>query len=148
MKRIWTLTGSVAAVIVMASLIVVFWPSGDPLAGVETVAVRSPNWQEAPQGEIIRGAFIDGLRVTLGDKNITIVGNVNEADAVLVIKEIKLDKIEVLIHEGGVKGKVSATCVLTDLTTGEEWIMDFYLTLENGKVEGKLTTRKFWQFWK
>ncbi len=148
MNNKWAWVGSAVAVVAIAALIVVFWPSGDPLAGVETIAVESIDWREAPQGEIIQGPFLNGLKIILGDKNITIVGNVDEADAVLVIKEIKLDKIEVLINEGGIKGKASATCVLTDLKTDEETILDFYLTIENGTVEAKLVPRKLWQFWK
>ena len=148
MNNRWTWVGGAVAVIVIAALIVVLWPSGDPLAGVETIAVESLDWREAPQGEIIQGPFFNGLKVILRDRNITIVGNVDEADAVLVIKEIKLDRIEVLINEGGVKGKASATCVLTDVETGEEAILDFYLTVENGTVEAKLVPRRFWQVWK
>ncbi len=148
MSNKWTWVGSAVAVVAIAALIVVFWPSGDPLAGVETIAVESLDWRETPQEEIIQGPFFNGLKIILGNRNITIVGNVDEADAVLMIKEIKVETIEVLINEGGVKGKASATCVLTDIETGEEWIMDFYLTLENGEVEGKLVNRKFWQFWK
>jgi len=148
MNNKWTWAGGTVAVVAIAALIVVFWPSGDPLAGVETIAVESLDWRESPQGEIIQGPFFDGLKVILGNRNITIVGNVDEADAVLVIKEIKLGKIEVLINEGGVKGKASATCVLTDIDTGEEAILDFYLAIENGTVEAKLVPRRFWQVWK
>lgn len=136
------------AVLVIAVLAVVFWPTEDPFAGVKMVAIESPNWGESPRGEIIRGPFTDGLEITLGEKNITIVGNLEEADARLAIRDLRLGKIELLIEGGRVKGKASATCILTNLKNGEEYIMDFYLTLENGEVEARLVTRKFWQFWK
>ncbi len=148
MNNKWAWVGGTVAVVVIAALIVVFWPSGDPLAGVETIAVESLDWQEASQGEIIQGAFFSGLNVVLESRNIAIVGNVDEADAVLAIKEIKLDAIQVLIYEDGVKGRASATCVLTDLETGEEAIFDFYLKIGNRTVEAKLVPRKLWQFWK
>ncbi len=136
------------AVIAIAILIVVFWPTGDPLAGVETVAIQSPNWGEEPQGDVIQGPFIDGLQVTLGEKNITIVGSIDEADAILAVRDIKVGRIEVLIQEGRVRGKVSATCTLTDLRSGQERLMDFYLNLEDGTIEAELVARKFWQVWK
>lgn len=148
MGRKWTITGSVVAVIAIAVLVIVLWPTGDPLAGVETVAIQSPNWGEEPQGEIIRGPFIDGLEVTLGEKNITIVGTAAEADAILAIKEIEVGRIEVLIQEGSVRGRVTAVCTLVDLQTSKEHVMDFHLTLEDGTIEADLVARKFWQVWK
>jgi len=148
MGKKWTITGSVVAVIAIAVLIIVFWPTDDPLAGVEKVAIQSPNWGEEPQGEIIQGPFIDGLEVTLGEKNITIVGTDAEADAILAIKEIEVGRIEVLIQEGSIRGRVTAVCTLVDLQTGKERVMDFHLTLEDGTVEADLVARKFWQVWK
>jgi len=148
MGRKWTITGSVVAVIAIAVLVIVFWPTGDPLAGVETVAIQSPNWGEEPQGEIIQGPFIDGLEVTLGEKDITIVGTAAEADAILAIKEIEVGRIEVLIQEGSIRGRVTAVCTLVDLQTGREHVMDFHLTLEDGTIEADLVARKFWQVWK
>ena len=148
MRGKWAITGSVVAIFAVAVLIVVFWPTGDPLAGVETVAIQSPNWGAEPQGEIIRGPFIDGLEVTLGEKDITIVGTVAEADAILAINEIEVGRIEVLIQAGSVRGRVNAVCTLVDLQTGKEHLMDFRLTLEDGTVEADLVARKFWQVWK
>ncbi len=77
MKRNWRFVILAGAVVAIAILVVVFWPAGDPLAGVETVALKSPNFEEAPQGEIIQGPFIEGLELTLGEKRITIVGSVD-----------------------------------------------------------------------
>ena len=148
MSSKWTRVGGAIAVGAVAAVIVVFWPGGDRLAGVETIAVESFDRREAPPGEIIQGAFCSGLNVVLESRNIAIVVDVDEADAILVIKEIKLDKIEVLINEGGVKGRARATCVLIDLKAGEETVLDFYLTVENGTVEAKLVPRRFWQVWK
>jgi len=146
MRKGWAV--AVPAVLAIAILAVVFWPTGDPFAGVEAVAIQSPDWGEAPQGELIRGPFIEGLKITLGEKNITIVGNLGEADAVLVVKEIELGKLEVLIAEGQIRGQLSATCILKNLKTGEEYLMDFYLTLEDGELKARLVARKFWEFWR
>lgn len=146
MKSTWI--PAVLAVVIAAILVVILWPTGDPFAGVETVAIQGPDWGRSSQDELLRGPFIEGLEITLDEKNIKIVGNVNEADAVLAIRDLKLGKIELTIESGKVRGRASATCVLTNLKTNEEYVMDFYLTLENGKLEARLETRKFWQFWK
>ena len=150
MKRNWRFVVLGGAAVAIVILVVVFWPAWDPLAGVETVALKSPNFEEAPQGEIIQGPFIEGLELTLGEKRITIVGSVDEADAVLEITDIaiNLGDIEIRIGESGISGKASAVCTLTDLRTGEEHIMDFYLTLKNGTVQARLVVRRFWEFWK
>ena len=145
-KRRWMV--AIPAVLVIAVLAVVLWPTGDPFAGVERVAIEAPDWGETPRGELVQGPFIEGLKITLGERNITIVGDLGEADAVLAIKEVKLVKLEVLIAEGEIRGRLSATCILRNLKTGEEYLMDFYLTLENSRVEAKLVTRKFWEFWR
>lgn len=146
MKSRWML--GILAVVAVAVLVVVLWPTGDPFAGVETVAIQGPDWGNSPQDELIHGPFIEGLEITLREKNIRIVGNVNEADAVLAIRDLKLGKIELTIEGGKVRGRASATCVLTNLKTDEEYLMDLYLTLEDGKLEARLETRKLWQFWK
>lgn len=148
MKRRFALTGSAVAIVAIGIAVVLLWPAGDPLAGVETVAVQGPNWGDSPQRGVIEGPFLRGLEVTLGDKRITIVGRADEADAILAIKEVKLGRIEVLIQGGEIRGRASATCTLTDLRTGEEHVMDFYLTLEKGSVEARLVARRFWQVWK
>ncbi|MCR4403991.1 MAG: hypothetical protein NUW06_01620 [Candidatus Acetothermia bacterium] len=146
MKSRWVL--GIPAVVAVAVLVVVLWPTGDPFAGVETVAIQGPDWGRSAQDELIQGPFIEGLEITLDEKNIRIVGNVNEADAVLAIRDLKLGKIELTIEGGQVRGRASATCVLKNLKTNEEYLLDFYLTLEDSRLEARLETRKFWQFWK
>lgn len=146
--RRWTVLGSVVAVLVIGILVVVLWPSGDPLAGVETVAIQGPDWGQTPQGAIVQGPFLHGLEITLQDHKITIVGQRDQADAVLVVKDVRLGRIELVIGQDGFKGRASASCTLTDLRTGRERRMDFYLTVENGTVEARLVPQKFWQVWK
>lgn len=146
MRSRWIL--GALAVGAIAILVVVLWPTGDPFAGVEAVAIQGPDWGRSPQGELLRGPLLEGLELTLDEKRIRIVGDVNEADAVLAIKEIKAGRIELAFEAGQVRGRASATCVLTNLKTNEEYLMDFYLTLEGGKLEARLVTRRFWEFWK
>ncbi|MGQ9478038.1 MAG: hypothetical protein ACUVRH_06080, partial [Candidatus Bipolaricaulia bacterium] len=136
------------AVLAAAILVVILWPTGDPFAGVETVAIQGPDWGKAPQDEMIHGPLIAGLEITLDERKIRIVGDPTQADAVLAIKEIKVGKIEVSLEGGKVQGRASATCVLTNLKDGREYIMDFYLTLEEGRLEARLVARRSWEFWK
>jgi hypothetical protein len=145
MRSRWVL---VALAVAVAAIAVFFWPTGDPFAGVETVAIQEPDWGSSPQGQVLRGPFLEGLRLTLDGKHIRIVGDASQADAVLAIKDFKLKRIELAIEGGKIQGQASATCILTNLTTHEEYLMDFYLTLQNGKIEARLETRKAWQFWK
>ncbi len=144
----WTVFGSVLAIVVIALLVVVFWPTKDPLAGVETVAVQGPDWGSTPQGGVIETPFLHGLEVTLSDKHITIVGQKDQADALLVVDEVKLGRIELVIAGGEFKGSLSATCTLTDLRSGLKHRMAFSLTLRNGVLEARLVPQKFWQIWK
>jgi len=146
--RRWTVFGSVLAVVVIALLVVVFWPSKDPLAGVQTVAVQNPDWSKTPQGGIIETPFLHGLEITLSNKHITIVGRQDQADALLVVDEIKLGRIELVLQGGEFKGSLSATCTLTDLRSGQKHRMAFSLTLRNGVVEARLIPQRFWQIWR
>lgn len=146
MKGRWVLVTLV--VVIVAILVVFLWPTGDPFAGIETVAIQGPDWGRWPQGELIRGPFLEGLEIFLNGRKIRIVGDVGQADAVLAIRGLNLGKIELTIEAGKVRGRASATCVLTNLKTSEEYLMDFYLTLEDGELEARLVTRRFWEFWK
>jgi hypothetical protein len=146
--RRWTLLGSVPSVVAIALLLVFLWPSKDPLAGVETVAVQGPNWSDTPRAAVIESPFLRGLEITLGDKHITIVPGREQADAVLAVDEVRLGRIEVVIQDGQFKGSASATCTLTDLRTGAKHRMVFYLTVRNGTVEARLVPQKFWQIWR
>lgn len=134
--------------LVVVILVIVFWPTPSPFAGIDTVAVQSPNWGQAPKGEVIKGPFIEGLEVTLGEENITIVGNLDEADALLAITEIKTGKIEVRLEEGQITGLITATCILTNLDNGKYYTLDFYLTFGDGEPRSRLKVRRFWEFWK
>ncbi len=142
-KRTW-IWGGLAAVVV-AAVVIVLWPAPDPLAGVETVAVRVGD--EPASGDV---DFESELRVVLGDRDIEIVSDEASADVVLSLTDLRvnLGDIEISLTEGRLSGRASAECVLTDVRTGEVHTMDFYLRFENGSVRAELVPRKFWHFWK
>ena len=142
-KRTW-IWGGLAAVVV-AVVVIVLWPAPDPLAGVETVAVRVGD--RPASGDV---DFESELRIVLGDRDIEIVSDEASADAVLSLTDLRvnLGDVEISLTEGRLSGRASAECVLTDVRTGEVHTMDFYLRFENGSVRADLVPRKFWQFWK
>ena len=142
-KRTW-IWGGIAAVVV-AVVVIVLWPAPDPLAGVETVAVRVGD--RPASGDV---DFESELRIVFGNRDIEIVSDEASADAVLSLTDLRvnLGDVEISLTEGRLSGRASAECVLTDVRTGEVHTMDFYLRFENGSVRADLVPRKFWQFWK
>lgn len=143
-----TWIGAATVIAVTAMLVVVLWPAPDPLANVSTVAIRPPDWERDPANRAVQGPFMDGLTVTLGTRNVQIVADANAADAVLAVQDVRVDSIEFRLDSGQLTGRMSATCVLTELRTGRAQLMDFRLELRDGAVRATLTARKFWQFWK
>ncbi len=143
-KRTWTWGG--LGIIVIAIVVIVLWPAPDPLAGVETVAVRVGD-EPAPSGNV---DFESELRVVLGDCDIQIVSDEAAADVVLSLTDLRvnLGDIEISLTEGRLSGRANAECILTDVRTGKVHTMDFNLRIEDGTVSAELVPRKFWQFWK
>ena len=144
MSKMTWIWGGLAAVVV-AVVVIVLWPAPDPLAGVETVAVRVG--EEPASGDV---DFESELRVVLGDRDIEIVSDEAAADVVLSLTDLRIDlgDIEISLTGGRLSGRASAECVLTDVRTGRVHTMDFYLRFEDGSVRAELVPRKFWQFWK
>jgi hypothetical protein len=142
-KRTWISAG---LVVVAAVVVIVLWPAPDPLAGVETVAVRVGD----EQGSSETIDFESELRVVLGDRDIRIVSDEAAADVVLSLTDLRvhLGDIEISLTEGRLSGRASAECILTDVRTGEVHTMDFHVRIENGTVSAALVARKFWQVWK
>jgi len=137
--------GGLAAVVV-AIVVIVLWPAPDPLAGVETVAIRVGD-EPTRSGDV---DFESELRVVLGNRDIEIVSDEASADVVLSLTDLRvnLGDIEISLTEGRLSGRASAECVLTDVRTGGVHTMDFTLRIENGEVSAELVPRKFWEFWK
>jgi len=144
MNRRSCIWGGVAAVIA-AVVAIILWPAPDPLAGVETVAVRVGDGPAS--GEI---DFESELRVVLGNRDIRIVSDEAAADVILSLTDfrVNLGDIEISLTEGRLSGRASAECILTDVRSGEVHTMDFHLRIENGTISAELTSRKFWQVWK
>ena len=144
--RPWLWVGGFLWVVIIAAIIIVLLPAPDPLAGVDTVAIRVGDEPAAPQGV----DFEDELRLVLGDRDIRIVGGEASADVILSLEDFSfnLGDIEISLTEGRLRGRASAVCRVTDVETGETHILDFHLRLEDGEVSAELVPRKFWQFWK
>lgn len=146
-KRGWWIAVWLIGLVAAGVLVVVFWPVPDPLAGVETVALRLG---DDPESENAGTWFEDELKIVLNNRNITIVADEMQADAVLSVVDVTLNlgDVELSFTEGSFRGRVSAECTLTDVNTGEQHRMDFTLRFEDDKVNAKLVPRKFWQFWR
>ncbi|MEW6216417.1 MAG: hypothetical protein AB1543_01875 [Candidatus Bipolaricaulota bacterium] len=136
------------AFVIFATILVValLWPVPDPFANVSTVAIRPPDWGQTDRS--LQAPFMDELTITLGTKNVRIIADANAADAVLSVQDVRVDSIELRLDSGKLTGRMSATCVLTELRTGGTQLMDFRLELRDGTVRTTLTARRFWQFWK
>ena len=134
------------AIVVTVVLVLLLWPAPDPLADVETVAVRVGN--DASSSQAVD--FETELGLVLSGRNIRVVSDESSADLVLSLDDfrINLGDIEISLTDGSFRGKASAICIVTDVHTGETHTMDFVIQIENGDVRAELTGRKFWEFWK
>jgi len=142
-RRTWIWSG--LAAVVVAIVVIVLWPAADPLAGVETVAIRVG---DEPAAGVVD--FESELRVALGDRDIRIVSDEATADVLLSLTDLRvnLGDIEISLTGGQVSGRASAECVLTDVRNGTVHTMDLRLRIEDGTVSADLVPRKFWQVWK
>ncbi|MCR4391182.1 MAG: hypothetical protein NUV94_00020 [Candidatus Acetothermia bacterium] len=129
----------------MAALgLALLWPAPDPLAGASTVAVRLPDGKD----QTLRAPLLEGLSITLGKRDVRIVADPAGADAVLAVQDVQVESVELRLDSGGLTGRLSALCLVTDLRTGREHTMDLRLELRDGEVRATLTARRFWEFWK
>ena len=133
-------------ILIVAIAVVLLWPPRDPLADVDTVAIRVGN--DPPASGSVQ--FEDELRVVLDNRNIRIVSDESSADVVLSLDEfrVNLGDIQISLTDGSLRGEASAECTLTNLETGREHVMDFHLSIENGDVRASLKARRFWEIWK
>ncbi|HAZ30600.1 TPA: hypothetical protein DCY65_03400 [Candidatus Acetothermia bacterium] len=145
-RKSWTT--AVVVVIATVLFVAILWPPEDPLSNVRTVAIHPPNWQQTDSGQTIRVPFMDGLTVTLGRRDVRIVRDPQTADAVLVVDHVRVEGFDLRLDSGQLTGRLSATCVLTDLRTGDTRVMDFTLELRRGELRATFAARPFWQFWK
>ena len=134
------------AIVVAVVLVLLLWPAPDPLADVETVAVRVGNGASSSQAV----DFETELGLVLSGRNIRVVPDESSADLVLSLDDfrINLGDIEISLTDGDLRGKASAICIVTDIRTGKTHTMDFVIQIENGDVRAELIGRKIWEFWK
>jgi hypothetical protein len=139
---------SIGIVVVVAAALLVFflWPAPDPLVNVDTVAVRIGNGASSSE----TFDFETELGLVLSGRDIRVVSDESTADLVLSLDDfrVNLGDIEISLTEGSFRGKASALCIVTDVTTGKIHTMDFVIQIENGDVRAKLVGRKVWEFWK
>ena len=140
----WVL--GVVCLVAVAIVIVLLWPASDPLEDVRTVAVRFGS-EGSTSGGIDVG---DQLFVVLGDRNITIVSDEANADAVIEVTDltVNLGDVEFSLTDAGLRGRASAICTLRDVRTDRTHVMDFRLEFDGERVTADLVPRKFWEFWK
>ena len=132
--------------VVLGLAIVLLWPAPDPLADVDTVAIRMRGEGSSHQGV----NYQEELAVVLGGRDIRIVADESAADLLLSLDDLRvnLGDIEISLAEGRLRGRASAVCTVTDLRSGREYTMDFTLRFRDGEVKADLVGRRFWEFWK
>jgi hypothetical protein len=134
----------VGILLVVVVAVVLLWPPADPLAGVDTVAIRTGT---APTASPID---LEGeLTVVLGDRSIQVVTDEAKADAVLVVSSVQLNlgDVQVSLTDGRLSGRVTAVCRITEVRTGRSYVMDLFVRIRNGVVTADLVPRRFWEFW-
>jgi len=145
MSRSWKKGVSTTGILAVVIAVVLLWPAHDPLAGVETVAVR--------MGGVVADTSLnlkDALEVDLGERNIQIVSDEATADAVIELTDlnVNLGDIEISISDAGVRGEIRVILSVRDVQTERAQLMDFYLRFDTSGVRADLVARKFWHVWK
>ena len=126
--------------------VILLWPAPDPLADVETVALRVGSDASSHRGV----DYQEELGLVLSGRNIRIVADESSADLLLSLDDfrVNLGDIEISLAEGQVRGRASAVCYVTDLRSGRTYTMDFTLRFQDGAVKADLAGRRFWEVWK
>jgi len=120
----------------VALLAALFWPTPDPFANVETVALASPEGRPLD----LPGQVLDGLELALGERRIVIVSDPEQADAVITIEP---QSAEIRIDEQGLRARVRG--LLTK--DGQRYVLDLYVTLDEEGLRAKLVTKRPWELW-
>ncbi len=131
MKR-WIL---IAVIVAVAAGIVVLWPAPDPLQGVETVAISTPSGE----GVKLPPEVFDGLEIVLNDRQIRIVSDPEEADALITLIP---EEVTVRIsRETGLE--VRALLQLTK--DGKLYQLNLVVTLNEQGLTARLVSKRFWE---
>jgi hypothetical protein len=135
-----------AGVVLLALAVILAWPAPNPLADARTVYLQLPGGDPA-RG---RGEAIEGLRLVLDDRDLVLVDERNEADVALELRDIRVDlgDVEFSLAEGRFSGRVIAECRVTDLDTGQRFVMDLVVRIDGEGVRASLRGRRFWEVWK
>lgn len=121
-----------------AALIVMLWPAPDPLKGVESVA-----FEEEPG---IASEVVSGLKFALGDHEIEITNNPDEADAVITLIDASSADFNFSISDEGASGSIHAVLHL-EYQDGRTSTMDLFVTLDENGIKAELKGRKFYEAW-
>jgi hypothetical protein len=125
-------------ILVVAAAIVLLWPTPDPLAGVQTVAITGPDGQQPG----LASQVLQGLEIALDEQNIKIVANASQADAIVFIEPQSAD---IRIDAQGFRARVQCLVTRED---GSQSEMDLYVTVDERGLSAKLESRRLWEFWR
>lgn len=133
-------------VIMVGGAVALAWPPADPLAGAQTVALRTDSGVAASPVVDVDAE----LRVVLNERNLTIVSDERAADVVLALTDARFDlgDAELALRGGKLSGRAAAVCRVVNVKTQRAYTMDLVLTLRDGRVSASLSGRRFWEFWK
>ncbi len=142
-RRSWVLV--CAGALLVAAAIVLAWPPADPLAGVQTVALRGTSEPATAPIDVETE-----LKVVLNHRDVRIIADEQSADVVLAITHARFDfgNLQLELAGGKLTGRATAVCRVVDVKTKRAYVMDLIVTLRNGEVSARLVSRRFWEFWK
>lgn len=119
----------------IAAGIVFLWPAPDPLQGVESVAIATPSGETAK----LPPEILDGLEIVLNDRQIRIVSDPSQADAVITLVP---EEVTVRIRsETGLEAR--ARFLLTK--DEKRYKLDLVVTLNEQGLTARLVTKRFWE---
>lgn len=126
-------------VLALTGAIVLLWPAPQPLQGVETVAVEG-------EGNL-PGDLVEGLEIALDDRQIRVVSESENPDAVITLVEPTSANVDFQIGDGGFQGEAHLA-LRVERDDGRQHMMDLNVRFDGTDLTAELTSRPFWQVWK
>lgn len=141
-KRSWVLTLGAIALLAIGTLLL--WPTSDPLANVQTVALQLPGQQGQPATATgsKQPPLARGLEVALGERHIRIITDPEAADALI---SIEFDQANIRLDKNGIQA--TARCIITK-KNGQRGVLLLTLTVDQQGIHARLVQPKSWQFWR
>lgn len=141
-KRRWGLTLGGIVLLVIGALLL--WPTSDPLANVQTVALQLPGQQSQPATATgsEQPPLARGLKVALGERHIRIITDPQAADALI---SIEFDQADIRLDQNGIQA--TARCIITK-KNGQRGVLLLTLTVDQQGIHARLVQPKSWQFWR